>query len=235
MECLFSPYIFDSNKMINIRGDELKHIKALRLNRTENVLVTNGRGDTCLCELSNIEKDIAEFRVIEHYENFNENDYSLSLAVSLLASRDRLEFAVEKAVELGVKRIIPLHSRFTQKSKFKRSRIEAKIIAALKQCKRSVLPILDDLTELTQLCRAGTDFDDIILFDEEGEKPQHNLLSNNILILIGPEGGFAPSEIECFRKFHNTKIWSLGNRRLRAETAAVNALSIVNYLKLMKE
>jgi len=231
MECLFSPYIFDEKNSIRIDGNELKHIKALRLKNNENVLITNGQGKTCLCELFAMEKEFADFLIIERYDNLNENPYTLSLAISLLASRERFEFAIEKAVELGVNQIIPVYSKFTQKIKFKRPRIEAKIIAALKQSKRSVLPYLADLTKFGKLYKIAGDYDDVILFDESGAVSDGSNLGNNMLVVIGPEGGFENEELKELEELSNVKKWNLGKRRLRSETAAVNALALLNYFK----
>jgi 16S rRNA (uracil1498-N3)-methyltransferase len=231
MECLFTPHIFDEKNSVRIEGDEFKHVKALRLKDKEQVLITNGQGKTCLCELFAVEKEYADFLIIERYENLNENTYSLTLAVALLSSRERFEFAVEKAVELGVNQIIPLYSKFTQKMKFKRPRIEAKVIAALKQSKRSVLPYIADLTKFDKLFKSLDNYDNVILFDESGDLPEGENLGNNIILLIGPEGGFEDEEMKKLLSSAKSKIWNLGKRRLRTETAVVNALSLVNYLK----
>ncbi len=231
MECLYSTDIFEEKNSISISDDELKHVKALRLNREEKVLITNGKGITCLCELFNINKEKAEFLIRERYELMNENNYNTALGISILSSRERFEFAVEKAVELGINKIIPLYSKFTQKIKFKNKRIEAKILTALKQSKRSVLPDLEELTKFSELKKIAPNYDNIILLDDSGDTPSNDTLGDNILIIVGPEGGFDSDEIKNLTDEKNTVIWNLGQRRLRSETASVVALSTLNFLK----
>ena len=231
MECLYSQEISDEKNSITITGSELKHVKALRLQQNEKVLITNGLGVTCLCELFQLDKDRAEFLILDRYEYMNEDEYNTALAIGLIAARDRFEFAIEKAVELGVVKIIPLYSKFTQKFKYKQNRTEAKILAAMKQSKRSILPELTEPLKFSALLKELDNFDTVIVFDEKGQKPDAKPLGDNILVLIGPEGGFDEDEIKILSETDKTMIWTLGKRRQRSETAAISGLSIVNYLK----
>jgi 16S rRNA (uracil1498-N3)-methyltransferase len=154
------------------------------------------------------------------------------LALGILSDKSRFEWALEKAVELGAAGFIPLRSERTE-GRFNRERAERIAIAALKQSQRRYLPVLDEPVALPDLLGRLDEYDLALLCHESapadatvrsllGETPP----AGRILILIGPEGGFSPAEVDAAR-MASARIVSLGEARLRSETAAIVALALV--------
>jgi len=139
MECLYCPVFDQSSKSISLASDELKHLKVLRLKDNEEVYISNGKGLLALAKV-NYKNNEPIICPIEYYPNYGELNYNISLAICQIQSRDRLDFLIEKAVELGVSEIIIVHCTYSQKINLISERIIKKAIAALKQSHRSVLP-----------------------------------------------------------------------------------------------
>lgn len=228
MECLFSNDLNDFAQDLVITGDEFKHCKALRLRQNEKIMVTNGFGLSVLGIVSAFDKNSYNIRIIDRFTNLNEPDLKINLAFGLLSDRDRNEFIIEKGVELGVNSFYPLVTDFSQQTHFKPDRFKNKAISALKQSKRSCMPKINELIKFDDLLKQAKEFERLILFSEFGNKPESNLLVDNILYLVGPEGGFSDREITLFNEIDNKALWKIGNRRLRTETAAIAAMSINN-------
>ena len=128
-------------------------------------------------------------------------------------------------MELGVSLFIPLLTDYSHKKAPNATRLQAKAIAAMKQCKRSRLPDIFEPINLQDIIKF--EFEKIILADEQGIKPILPQESKSILLLVGPEGGFSTKEIKFLSKL-NIEKWRFANRRLRSETAAIFGLSLLN-------
>jgi len=141
----------------------------------------------------------------------------------------RTDFIVEKAVELGVARLLPVMTRYTNAERLREDRMAAHIIEAAEQCGATALPGFEMPVKLDKLL-AGWDANRRLLFcDERGDAPMIAEALNAPgpwAILIGPEGGFAPEEAEALRSLPFCQPASLGPRILRADTAALSALAI---------
>ncbi len=139
----------------------------------------------------------------------------------------RCDFIVEKAVELGVARLVPVQTRFTNE-RFREDKAMAHAIEAAEQCEATFVPPVDDLRTLERLL-ADWDPARRILWADEGLQGQAALLQADPgpwAVLIGPEGGFAPEERDRLRACPFVTPISLGPRILRADTAAVAALTL---------
>ena len=228
MECLYYNDFIEADNTIVINGEGMNHVKALHLKLNEKILITNGEGLTVLTYMMSFSITEAIFRILEHYYNLNENKHKTSLALGILDNRDRFEFAVEKTIELGVNRIIPIISEYSQRRTIKLERLNQKAISALIQSKRSVLPEITDPINLKKLTETFDYYESVFLFEESGTKLNY-ITEGNHLMIIGPEGGFSANEIEFLTKSSKVKIYSLGSKRLRSETAAICAMNIINY------
>ncbi|MFK7880335.1 16S rRNA (uracil(1498)-N(3))-methyltransferase [Roseobacter sp.] len=139
----------------------------------------------------------------------------------------RTDFIVEKAVEMGVARIVPVQTDFTNSGRIQRDRLQAHASEAAEQCGGTYVP---EVTEMRRLDRILADWDTkrrIMFCDETQVDLQPNLLPQKgpWAVLIGPEGGFSPDERDRMQKLAHTHPVSLGPRILRADTAAVAALT----------
>ena len=148
---------------------------------------------------------------------------------------DKLEFIVEKAVEIGAVRIVPvLMSRCVARpdeksSARKAERLSRHALEAAKQCGRGVIPSVGDMIGLNELMAEIMNFDAAIVFYEGGGKPIKSLVNENmknVAVIIGPEGGLAQDEVDKLCAAGATA-GTLGKRILRTETAAVVAVTTV--------
>lgn len=150
----------------------------------------------------------------------------------------RLDYMVQKAVEMGAGSLQPVMTQFTQASRVNLERMEANVIEAAEQCGVLTIPDIREPVKLTELLRSWdkTEAGRRLLFCDEGEETQNPLPALNRLsdfkgtplaLLIGPEGGFSPEERELLRSSDFVTPIPLGPRILRADTAAVAALAVV--------
>lgn len=238
MECLFFPKLEKNNKPFSLNPDEQKHLKVLRVQENEHILITNGLGLSALCKVNYGNKWQAILSPLEYFDNFGELPVGISLLCCKISDRDRLEFLIEKSTEFGVEHFFIVNCKYSQPGNININRLESKAISAMKQSKRSVLPQFSILNGIIENPNLFNEFDKIILLDENGMKAYDSMLNKNFdneikikfLIVVGPEGGLHNEELEFFfdAKFSNKLIkWNLGNRRLRTETAAIKGISLL--------
>lgn len=139
----------------------------------------------------------------------------------------RLDWIIEKATELGVRRLQPLITERTIVERVKRERLEAQVIEACEQCGRTALPELGEPTKLTQLLADWPAERALLFADEAGGAPLSTVAAPApAAILVGPEGGFTPRERALLLENAAVRRIALGPRILRAETAAIAAISL---------
>jgi 16S rRNA (uracil1498-N3)-methyltransferase len=222
MECLYIPEYSSDQATLSIHGEEYRHCRALRLREGESILVSNGSGLCATATVLSWHKDHVVLQRVEVLPLYRESAKQFHLCIGVLDSKERSEFVVEKAVELGATSITFASTRYASKRRHSMERFRSKAIAALKQCCRAVLPSITLATSLSDaITTIGADHH--VICDTNGSTPQS--ISNNTCIYIGPEGGFNDDEIALLRTLHGVDVWHLGNARLRAETAAMAALS----------
>ena len=209
---------------VEIKGQEAKHIsKVLRFSIGDIIYVTDGIGHIYQCEIANITKK-GVFASIKDQESHQEPDLKKVMAFGAIKKRDRLEFAIEKAVELGAWEICVFQADHSERSKINHERLQSIAVSAFKQSKRKWLPdiiIEDSLDKVYE--RYADHYALMAHVESEVQKPQPLTHKHN-LFLIGPEGGFSEREINLARD-RGTGFISLGENRLRAETAVVTILS----------
>ncbi len=222
---------------VKIDGADYNHIKnVLRMKEGEQFLISFD-GWSSLCELSRFESDYIIAKIIE--ENFQ--DTSLPIEIYLfqgLPKSDKLELVIQKAVELGVTKIIPVQMERCiakiegNKIKQKTERFNAIAESSAKQSKRTVIPKVKEPLSFKDALQMAKGLD-ILLVPYENEQgilsTKHALSQikkgDKVGVLIGPEGGFSQSEIDLAREIGLSI--SLGKRILRTETASITALSML--------
>ena len=227
MECIYSEKLTGDIDFIEISGSEAKHLHVLRMQAGNTINISNGKGLLADAIIENCSKKSFNCQILKLHKYKGELPAKLDIAFGILSDRNRQEFLIEKCTELGATNFMPLITEHSQKSRINMSRLNSKALSAMKQCKRSVLPKLFQPITLKYLLSNITDHDNIILADEKGEIPENTTLNGTTLIFTGPEGGFSKSELELINKMEPIK-WNLGNRRLRAETAAIFAAGIAS-------
>ncbi|MBI3194235.1 MAG: 16S rRNA (uracil(1498)-N(3))-methyltransferase [Ignavibacteriae bacterium] len=233
LDYFYSPKKNISGDVVHIEGDEFLHLTHVMRKQEGDILrVVDGEGTAYEVELTNLTKKVAEGKILETFYHHNESECSVTLAVGILKNPSRFDFLIEKVTELGVKNIIPLQTERTIPSHAKVERWQKLALSAMKQSCRSYLPIVHELTTLELLAGSEVNYEQKILCHEKsGENcidvEHRGRQKKSILILIGPEGGFSEAEVTKLseRRF---SVVSLGERRLRTETAAIVAVSLFN-------
>jgi len=206
--------------------------QVMRLKTGDSLLVFNGRDGEWRCVISEILKKGVVLRAEEQMRpQALGPDVDLLIAV---VKKSALEFAVEKATELGARRVKLVVTQRTQVQHVRMDRLDAIAIEAAEQTGRLDVPMIDAPIKLADLLdgwEAGMDSGRRLMFcDETGGAPVTGAVAEAgagpWAILIGPEGGFSPDERERLRALPFTTAVSLGPRILRADTAAVAALTL---------
>ena len=235
-----SENIDEANSTLEIKGFEHRHLtKVLRKTAGDDITITDGKRNIFECTIVNITKDSLVCRIKGKQENLYESDIKVRLYVSPLKNHDRFEYMIEKAVEIGVYEIQPVTvNRTVPKGSFSDSKMERMkkiIIGAMGQSQRCYLPKINNVINLEKLIKETNIFNTKYLYYEfaDGNDALKRKLvaSDNICILIGPEGGFEKEEINKLLD-SGWQLRSLGKRKLRAETAAVvSVFENINYHK----
>jgi 16S rRNA (uracil1498-N3)-methyltransferase len=231
-----TPFIFTAitEKSALLEGEEARHcMKVMRHRPGERVIGVDGKGQMLSCIILETHKDAVTLEIMEREAEWGEKPLQVWLAVSLLHKPDRFEWLMEKAVELGVNKIVPYVGKHTVKTGFRPDRMERIMLAALKQCMRSRLPELVDAQPLAQALQ-HLPADLRLMGHIEGEVIGDGIATQlraarSVALLIGPEGDFAPEELSAAANAGFTHV-NLGTNRLRSETATIHLLSVVKHL-----
>lgn len=231
-----TPFIFTSvtDKTALLEGDEARHcLKVMRHRAGERVIGIDLKGQMLACRIVDTGRDIVYLEIAERFPEWGEKPLQVWIGISVLHKPDRFEWLVEKAVELGVNRIVPYVGKHTVKTGMRLDRMERIVQAAMKQCMRSRMP---ELLE-TQSLREGLDslqadvrlcahIDGVAMDVAVGEGIK---TAGSVALLVGPEGDFAAEELALVAG-QGFKHVNLGSNRLRAETAAIHLMSVLKHL-----
>lgn len=226
-----------------IAGNEFNHIKkVLRLKPSDEVVICFNDGIDNLCEITEITEKQATLKIKKSFKNNAELDAEVTLFQACMKG-DKMDFCIQKAVELGVTEIVPFESRFTV-AKFdckKTERYERIAFEASKQCGRAKLTKVCDGVKFNKLTSMFQDFD-VVVYCNEYEKENAMLdtllklpKASKLAVVIGSEGGFSKEEESEILSAKNVISVSFGKRILRAETAGVFALSLLTSVLSMKK
>lgn len=225
--CIQYSEIFPG-KFIELSKEDRKYLfSVLRLERGDILSVFDGKGKNFLARIV----DNSTVEILQEEEINSEDAFSIVLCQGLLKG-EKMEMVIEKTTELGVKKIIPFVSKrcvVKQTRKIERWRKIAK--EASEQSLRTIVPEITDVIDFSQLINT---IQNGILFWERATMPLIQTISalnpdEDIFLLIGPEGGFAPEEVTLAEK-RNIKIASLGKRILKAETSSIVSVALTSFL-----
>ena len=215
---------------ITLNAEETRHLRdVLRLQETDQMQVFDGAGREVLCEIESIGKKETRLRIIgEIAPNAPESNLDLTLAVALLKG-EKFDLVVQKAVELGVTKLVPLNTkRADVKLKETEKRIERWRKIALEACKQSGRAKLMDIANPFDFGKFVETADGVkILFSERGGESFSTIKkSEKMTAVVGAEGGWEDAELESARK-NGFQIITFKGRILRAETAAIAITAIL--------
>ena len=235
-------------EQVRITGPDVNHIKnVLRMKPGEQILLSDGKGTNCLCEITEIESSRVLARILPELVE----DTELPVEVTLyqgLPKGDKMEFIIQKCVELGVSRIVPVEMARSvvkldkKKEEAKRKRWQGISESAAKQSKRMIVPEIGPVLSYKEAVAEAASMDLFLLPYEDSESLSgaggmeltRSLIGGlepgtKCAVLIGPEGGFSDGEVEAARNA-GARTVTLGKRILRTETAGLFVLSAVGLL-----
>ena len=216
-----------STNHIELSGEEAKHAaKVLRYQQGDSITVVDGEGGWYEGRVSRILRDAMHIEVDSKTDR-KKPAPDRTIAMGIIKKRDRLEFAVEKAVELGASEIVLFRGEHSVKQNVRGDRLQSTVLAAMKQSLRAWLPevtVCSSLKEVLQ--RFGNKKILVARQSEEGPIGIPDPLKEpfDLLLTVGPEGGLSEDEISLLKRHEATYV-SLGKNRLRTETAVVAFLS----------
>lgn len=238
----FVPIENVEGERIRITGDDVNHARnVLRMSVGEKVVVSCGQGVDYYCIIDYIRENQIDLRIEEEKAVVTELPVAITL-FQALPKRDKMEFVIQKAVELGAAEIVPVQTRRCV-VRLDRGKAEKKLVrwraiaeAAAKQSGRGVIPEISEVMSFAEALNYAGKMDTMLIPYElyEGmadsvETMQRAAGGSSIGIFIGPEGGFERGEIEQAMERGAFPL-SLGKRILRTETAGMAALSVLMFL-----
>ncbi|CAL2093602.1 16S rRNA (uracil(1498)-N(3))-methyltransferase [Tenacibaculum sp. 190524A05c] len=233
MQLFFNTEINESTKEIFFNKEESRHIvRVLRKRQGDILHITNGNGYLFDAEII-IESDKkCVAKIVKSVFKEKEWSYYLHVAIAPTKNIDRLEWFIEKATEIGIDEITPILCDNSERKVIKHDRLQKIMLSAVKQSLKFTAPKLNELTKFSDFIAKERDGELCIAHCNDGEKTSLkniNFSSNIITILIGPEGDFSLRETQDALSSKYIPI-SLGESRLRTETAGLVAVHSINFL-----
>lgn len=215
-----------------LNEDTSKHVvQVLRMPNGEQLQLTDGKGNLYTAEIIDDNRKRCSVK-IQSFITRPAASKKISIAVSLIKNSTRFEWFLEKATEIGVSEIIPLICSRTEKQHFRHDRMKSILISAMLQSQQCWLPKMHEPVKFSTFVQQPSEGQQFIAHCED-DKPRNELISylpfNAATILIGPEGDFSVDEIGLALN-NNFKPVVLGETRLRTETAAVVAATLLRML-----
>lgn len=240
MHRFFVPQLFGDE--MTITGVDAKHIsKVLRMTIGDELQIVSDDGVSALGKISYIDAECVKVGELQVLAESHEPKVKITLAQGL-AKGEKMEFIIQKAVELGANSIVPVAMEHSvvrldgPKAGKKVERWQKISEAAAKQSKRDVIPEVQDVMSMKEMLAKNDCSTKIIAYECEDQTSLKTALKNaieqdkinDLLLIIGPEGGISESELELARAAGAVPV-SLGRRILRAETAGLVAMSAIFY------
>lgn len=224
-------YPFEStleNSLLSVTGDAAHHLNVVRIKTDENVLVMNGEGNILSARVLSVKKNQVDFEVLTKEEH--RPKHRLSLAVAM-PKKEAFEDILKMAVELGINEIFPLSSEYSQYEYSASERVQRILESALIQSNNPFFPKIHPQEELTSFLKTHQDV--LVFFNSRPSTAKNQgPEGNKKTILVGPEGGFSPSEVELILNYSNVSEIHLSTPILRAPTAVASS---VGYLLALEK
>ncbi len=225
MQIFYTSNVSDGKALFS-REESMHCLRVLRMRRGDSISFADGTGNLFRGVITGDDPAGMIATVISVSHDTGKKPYRLHMAVSPLKNDNRLEWLVEKAVEIGIDEITPLICSRSEKKRIRRERLEGLILSAMKQSVKCYLPKLNDPATFSEFIDGGYEGKKIIACcDPAVERiPVTSAFSSgdNVTILVGPEGDFTPEEIVMAVKNGFTPV-HMGSSRLRTETAGITA------------
>ena len=233
MHLFYTPDIDPAHPQYFLTEEESKHaIRVMRLEVGSVVQLIDGRGGLYTAEIIDAHPKRTILQIKNITQGYNKRNHYLHIAIAPTKNMERLEWFLEKATEIGIDEISLIICQRSERKEAKAERLNKIITAAIKQSLKAYHPKLNEVMPLAELLAKPFDGQKFIAHCEDSEKV--TLTStlqkhSSYLILIGPEGDFTPHEIDMALQ-NGYNALTLGENRLRTETAALEACFEANFL-----
>ena len=232
MQLFYNPTITETTEVFSFDKDESRHIiKVLRKKDTDILHVTNGLGFLFTTEITLASDSKCTVKILS-FEKAAPSKFRLHLAVAPTKMNDRYEWFLEKATEIGIHEITPIICHHSERKIINTERFDKILLTAMKQSNELFLPKLNNAITFKEFIKLKNEGLKLIAHCEETDKKSLKSVlkpNQNIIMLIGPEGDFSEKEITLALENDFTAV-SLGNTRLRTETAAIVACHSVVFV-----
>lgn len=223
---------------ISFPEEESKHIvKVLRMKEGDRFCVTNGNGSLFDAELVDAHPKRAMADLSNQRNGYDIRDYKLSIAIAPTKLNERTEWFLEKATEIGIDEVKLFASYHSERRAANVERFRKIVVSAMKQSVKSKMPLVEEMVSFDKLVKQNFDGQKFIAWIDDDVKDQLCDLykkGENAIVLIGPEGDFSKEEVELAKENGYVPV-SLGEARLRTETAAVVACHTMQLINQMKK
>ena len=219
-----------------LRGQEARHaLKVLRLKKGDEIIVFDGEGKEYLAVIDAASPTSVRVKIIEETNVNRDSPLHSTLFMGITNKLQKFELALQKATELGVTEIVPVicarssNAQLTKNWEGKLRRWREITVNAAKQCGRNVLPEIKEPVKLPEIeTHADLSF---VLWEKGGKslKDYQNYSASSVSFIVGPEGGLEKEEIELLKEKGFKPIY-LGKRILRAETAAIAGMALIQFI-----
>ncbi len=226
---LYVPQGFAANSACILNGAQAHYVgNVMRGQVGESVALFNGRDGEWLAHIEDISKKSVSLTVQIMVKS---QKASPDMWLAFAPLKNKVDFVVEKAVELGVSALLPVYTRHAVVRSLNREKMDAYVIEAAEQCERMDVPRIEEFRDVNALLASWPSDRTLLFADESGEGQDLKTLLPSLsmggkyAVIIGPEGGFSQEERMMLRAHPGVKAFGLGPRVLRADTAMVAALS----------
>ncbi|AZI25090.1 16S rRNA (uracil(1498)-N(3))-methyltransferase [Pedobacter sp. G11] len=232
MHIFYTPDI--TQNIYTLNEEESKHcVRVLRLPIGALVNLVDGRGGFYTAEITSDNPKKVSLTILKVETEFNKRNHYLHIAVAPTKNIDRIEWFLEKATELGIDEITPIITDRSERRVVKEDRLNKVITSAVKQSIKAYRPILNESIPFNKFLNSSIEGEKLIAhcIDNQEKKYISELVMphQKYLVLIGPEGDFTPEEVNSALN-KGFKPLTLGDNRLRTETAALSVCFEINYL-----
>lgn len=232
-------YAPDIQQTLNLPESDSGHCcRVLRMKEGDAIEIIDGNGYAYTCIISNAHPKHTEVKIVSTQKEEKHWHGHITLAVAPTKNIDRIEWMLEKAVEIGIDRIVFIKCTRSERKDIKLERLNKILVSAMKQSMKSTLPDLDGMIDFKKFVYEKSTAQKFVGYCSP-EYPKSRLVDEYVpcadaIIMVGPEGDFSPDEITMAVE-NGYKCVTFGNTRLRTETAALYALANIHTINELKE
>lgn len=227
----FSP---DIESTLKLPESDSRHCcRVLRMQPGDKVVVVDGRGNRYVCRLLDDNCKHTSVEIVEREQVFPVWHNNVTIMVAPTKHNDRMEWLMEKLVEVGINRFVPIRCRHSERKEIKRERLEKIAVSAMKQSLKATLPQISEMMPLAHAVETFAADQKFVGYCDDAVSrkllAKEYVAGKDVNILIGPEGDFSPEEIEMLLARQYLPV-TMGDNRLRTETAALVAATTVHVI-----